>query len=136
MARSLATTVSRKTKHWVRSWDCTAVEGSRRYNMQTVMTNRDVELRVESSIIYTTDSKAFWRSGNMLVEAARPSATSATRWMRRSIWSPPCTMAEKQKQRKHNHPAKIYAVHLFGWTAFCFVNTAIQWRSEPILPAV
>lgn len=35
--------------------------------MQTVMTNRDVELRVESSIIYTTDSKAFWRSGNMLV---------------------------------------------------------------------
>lgn len=31
------------------------------------MTNRDVELRVESSIIYTTDSKAFWRSGNMLV---------------------------------------------------------------------
>lgn len=104
--------------------------------MQTVMTNRDVELRVESSIIYTTDSKAFWRSGNMLVEAARPSATSATRWMRRSIWSPPCTMAEKQKQRKHNHPAKIYAVHLFGWTAFCFVNTAIQWRSELILPAI
>jgi len=45
-------------------------------------------------------------------------------------------MAEKPKQRKHNHPAKIYAVHLFGWTAFCFVNTAIQWRSEPILPAV
>lgn len=35
--------------------------------MQTVMTNRDVELRVESSIIYTTDSKAFWRSDNMLV---------------------------------------------------------------------
>lgn len=35
--------------------------------MQTVMTNRDVELRVESSIIYTTDSKTFWRSGNMLV---------------------------------------------------------------------
>lgn len=35
--------------------------------MQTVMTNRDVELRVESSIIYTTDSKALWRSGNMLV---------------------------------------------------------------------
>lgn len=35
--------------------------------MQTVMTNRDVELRVENSIIYTTDSKAFWRSGNMLV---------------------------------------------------------------------
>lgn len=35
--------------------------------MQTVMTNRDVELRVESSIIYTTDSNAFWRSGNMLV---------------------------------------------------------------------
>lgn len=35
--------------------------------MQTVMTNRDVELRVESSIIYTIDSKAFWRSGNMLV---------------------------------------------------------------------
>lgn len=93
--------------------------------MQTVMTNRDVELRVESSIIYTTDSKAFWRSGNMLVEAARPSATSATRWMRRSIWSPPCTMAEKQKQRKHNHSAKIYAVHLFGWAAFYFVNTAI-----------
>lgn len=43
---------------------------------------------------------------------------------------------KKQKQRKHNHPAKIYAVHLFGRTAFCFVNTAIQWRSEPILPAV
>lgn len=43
---------------------------------------------------------------------------------------------KKQKQRKHNHPAKIYAVHLFGWTAFCFVNPAIQWRSEPILPAV
>lgn len=35
--------------------------------MQTVMTNRDVELRVESSIIYTTDSKAFWRSGNQLI---------------------------------------------------------------------
>ena len=35
--------------------------------MQTVMTNSGVELRVESSIIYTTDSKAFWRSGNMLV---------------------------------------------------------------------
>lgn len=28
-------------------------------------------------------------------ETARSSATSATRWMRRSIWSPPCTMAEK-----------------------------------------
>lgn len=35
--------------------------------METVMTNSGVELRVESSIIYTTDSKAFWRSGNMLV---------------------------------------------------------------------
>lgn len=35
--------------------------------MQTVMTNSGVELRVESNIIYTTDSKAFWRSGNMLV---------------------------------------------------------------------
>ena len=35
--------------------------------MQTVMTNSGVELRVENSIIYTTDSKAFWRSGNMLV---------------------------------------------------------------------
>lgn len=35
--------------------------------MQTVMTNNGVELRVESNIIYTTDSKAFWRSGNMLV---------------------------------------------------------------------
>ena len=35
--------------------------------MQTVMTNSGVELRVESSIIYTTNSKAFWRSGNMLV---------------------------------------------------------------------
>ena len=33
--------------------------------MQTVMTNSGVELRVESSIIYTTDFKAFWRSGNM-----------------------------------------------------------------------
>lgn len=31
------------------------------------MTNSGVELRVENSIIYTTDSKAFWRSGNMLV---------------------------------------------------------------------
>lgn len=31
--------------------------------MQTVMTNSGVELRVESNIIYTTDSKAFWRSG-------------------------------------------------------------------------
>lgn len=63
--------------------------------MQTVTTNNGVELHVKGSIIYTTDAKAFWRSGNMLVEAARPSATSATRWMRRSIWSPPCTMAEK-----------------------------------------
>lgn len=35
--------------------------------LQTVMTNSGVELRVESSIIYTTDAKAFWRSGNMLV---------------------------------------------------------------------
>lgn len=35
--------------------------------MQTVMTNSGVELRIENSIIYTTDSKAFWRSGNMLV---------------------------------------------------------------------
>lgn len=35
--------------------------------MQMVMTNSGVELRVENSIIYTTDSKAFWRSGNMLV---------------------------------------------------------------------
>lgn len=35
--------------------------------MQTVMTNSGVELRVESNIIYTTDSKAFWHSGNMLV---------------------------------------------------------------------
>ena len=35
--------------------------------MQMVMTNSGVELRVENSIIYTTDSKAFWRSGNTLV---------------------------------------------------------------------
>lgn len=35
--------------------------------MQTVMTNSGVELRIENNIIYTTDSKAFWRSGNMLV---------------------------------------------------------------------
>lgn len=35
--------------------------------MQMVMTNSGVELRVENSIIYTTDSKAFWRSGNMVV---------------------------------------------------------------------
>lgn len=105
--------------------------------MQTVTTNNGVELHVKGSIIYTTDAKAFWRAAaTCWSETARSSATSATRWMRRSIWSPPCTMAEKQKQRKHNHPAKIYAVHLFGWTAFCFVNTAIQWRSEPILPAV
>lgn len=73
-----------------------------------------------ASMFDETEYKAF-----CLVEAARPSATSATRWMRRSIWSPPCTMAEKQKQRKHNHSAKIYAVHLFGWAAFYFVNTAI-----------
>lgn len=36
-----------------------------------------------------------------------------------------------KRQNEYEH-----AVHLFGWTAFCFVNTAIQWRSEPILPAV
>lgn len=35
--------------------------------MLTVMTNNGVELRMKGSIIYTTDSKAFWRSGNMLV---------------------------------------------------------------------
>lgn len=35
--------------------------------MLTVMTNNGVELRLKGSIIYTTDSKAFWRSGNMLV---------------------------------------------------------------------
>ena len=35
--------------------------------MQTVTTNNGVELHVKGSIIYTTDSKAFWRSGNMLV---------------------------------------------------------------------
>lgn len=35
--------------------------------MQTVMTNSGVKLRVENHIIYTSDSKAFWRSGNMLV---------------------------------------------------------------------
>lgn len=35
--------------------------------MKKVMTKEGVELRVEDSIIYTTDSKAFWRSGNMLV---------------------------------------------------------------------
>lgn len=42
----------------------------RRYNpfaMKKVMTKNGVELRVEDSIIYTTDSKAYWRSGNMLV---------------------------------------------------------------------
>ena len=76
--------------------------------------------KAAASMFDETEYKAF-----CLVEAARPSATSATRWMRRSIWSPPCTMAEKQKQRKHNHSAKIYAVHLFGWAAFYFVNTAI-----------
>lgn len=84
-----------------------------------------------ASMFDETEYKAF-----CLVEAARPSATSATRWMRRSIWSPPCTMAEKQKQRKHNHSAKIYAVHLFGWAAFYFVNTAIWRISKLILPAV
>ena len=35
--------------------------------MQTVTTNNGVELHVKGSIIYTTDAKAFWRSGNMLV---------------------------------------------------------------------
>ena len=35
--------------------------------MKKVMTKNGVELRVEDSIIYTTDSKAYWRSGNMLV---------------------------------------------------------------------
>ena len=35
--------------------------------MKNVMTKSGVELRVEDSIIYTTDSKAYWRSGNMLV---------------------------------------------------------------------
>ena len=35
--------------------------------MKNVMTKNGVELRVEDNIIYTTDSKAFWRSGNMLV---------------------------------------------------------------------
>lgn len=68
-------------------------------------------------------------------ETARSSATSAARWMRRWKWLRLSTTEEKKKCR-HNPPAKIYAVHLFGWTAFCFVNTAIQWRSEPILLAV
>ena len=31
--------------------------------MQTVTTNNGVELHVKGSIIYTTDAKAFWRSG-------------------------------------------------------------------------
>lgn len=35
--------------------------------MKNVMTKNGVELRVEDNIIYTTDSKAFWRRGNMLV---------------------------------------------------------------------
>lgn len=35
--------------------------------MKNVMTKNGVELRVEDNIIYTTDSKAYWRSGNMLV---------------------------------------------------------------------
>lgn len=35
--------------------------------MQTVTTNNGVELHVKGNIIYTTDAKAFWRSGNMLV---------------------------------------------------------------------
>lgn len=35
--------------------------------MKKVMTKEGVELRVEDSIIYTTDFKAYWRSGNMLV---------------------------------------------------------------------
>jgi hypothetical protein len=37
------------------------------FAMKKVMTKNGVELRVEDSIIYTTDSKAYWRSGNMLV---------------------------------------------------------------------
>ena len=39
--------------------------------MKNVMTKSGVELRVEDNIIYTTDSKAFWRSGNMLVGNGR-----------------------------------------------------------------
>lgn len=35
--------------------------------MKKVMTKNGVELRVEDSIIYTTDSRVYWRSGNMLV---------------------------------------------------------------------
>lgn len=70
--------------------------------MQMVMTNSGVELRVENSIIYTTDSKAFWRSGNMVVGNGTVISYQCGQWMRRSIWSPPCTTERKQKQRRHN----------------------------------
>lgn len=39
--------------------------------MKNVMTKSGVELRVEDSIIYTTDSKAYWRSGNMLIGSSK-----------------------------------------------------------------
>lgn len=46
-------------------------------------------------------------------ETARSSATSAGRWMRRSIWSQPCTTERKQKQRKHN-PLQKYTPFTFS----------------------
>lgn len=39
--------------------------------MKKVMTKDGAELRVEDSIIYTTDSKAYWRSGNMLIGSGK-----------------------------------------------------------------
>jgi hypothetical protein len=104
--------------------------------MQTVTTNNGVELHVKGSIIYTTDAKAFWRSGNMLVGNGTVISYQCRSMDEAVDMVAALYNGRKQKQRKHNHPAKIYVVHLFGWTAFCFVNTAIQWRSEPILPAV
>lgn len=104
--------------------------------MQTVMTNNGVELRVESNIIYTTDSKAFWRSGNMLVGNGTVISYQCRSMDEAVDMVAALYNGKKAKAAQAYPPAKIYAVHLFWWTAFCFVYIAIRKQSKLILPAL
>ena len=70
--------------------------------MQTVMTNSGVELRVENSIIYTTDSKAFWRSGNMLVGNGTVISYQCRSMDEAVDMVAALYNGKNQKQRKHN----------------------------------
>lgn len=85
--------------------------------MQTVMTNSGVELRVESNIIYTTDSKAFWRSGNMLVGNGTVISYQCCSMDEAVDMVAALYNGKNQKQRRRK-PLQKYMPFTSGWAAF------------------